>query len=296
MRLALVLALGAGCGFHIPGGTAAGDAAPDDANPDTPIDMSPNMPDMAIDMMPLPQDQDGDTILDTVDNCVAVANTDQRNHDGDPFGDACDRCPHLASASDPDGDGDGVGDACDPRPANNADQRKFWFGFYDMNEINGWTMQGTWTVSSQGYLVQATKNLSGIAPPGNVNVPFVMTEIVIDDPNTSFEIGISDQVIGTAYECALVKANTNVTIRARDATAPGGSGTTSLSWPGTAGIGSTVQLTLDLGSDIDCRAVQGATTIRPVESSNGDPTGRTYVGTVGAATRFDYLFVVDQEP
>src|SRR5262245_22705532 len=61
-------------------------------------------------------DQDGDGVLDGMDNCVAVANADQRDHDADGRGDACDHCPHLASVTDPDTDGDGVGDACDPRP------------------------------------------------------------------------------------------------------------------------------------------------------------------------------------
>ena len=35
-------------------------------------------------------DSDGDTICDDVDNCPAVANTDQKDSDGDKIGDACD--------------------------------------------------------------------------------------------------------------------------------------------------------------------------------------------------------------
>src|SRR5687767_13776203 len=69
--------------------------------------------DSAIDVA---MDSDGDGTLDAADNCVTVANDDQRDHDADGRGDVCDHCPHLPSTTDPDQDGDGLGDACDPRP------------------------------------------------------------------------------------------------------------------------------------------------------------------------------------
>jgi hypothetical protein len=74
-------------------------------------------------------DQDGDGILDPVDNCPANANPDQLDSDSDGQGNACDsdddndgapdasdNCPLLANADQRDGDGDGIGDACDPNP------------------------------------------------------------------------------------------------------------------------------------------------------------------------------------
>ncbi len=102
-------------------------------------------------------DGDGDTVPDTLDNCVQVANTSQANADGDALGDACDGCPNDANKiapgicgcgvadTDTDGDGkancidncplvanpgqanadgDALGDACDAcplDPANDAD-------------------------------------------------------------------------------------------------------------------------------------------------------------------------------
>lgn len=291
VRFASMLALIAGCGFHITGGSAGSDGGPpvDDADPDGAIDMGiDTRPDMGMQA----SDSDNDTIIDSEDNCPSVPNTNQRNHDGDPFGDACDHCPHLVSATDPDGDGDGVGDDCDPRPSNSADRRVGWYPFDDPAEINGWLPSGTWSVAG-GYLVQATKNLTGIAPPMNVNIPFVMTELVIDDPGTNFEIGISDQRAMTAFECALVKQGSMRDLRARET----GVSQASTSWGGTTAIDDRVRLTLDTTSNVVCRGAQGTTVNQNITyTTNGDPTGKTYLGTFGVEARFDYLFVVDEAP
>jgi choice-of-anchor B domain-containing protein len=71
-------------------------------------------------------DIDGDTVLNALDNCVALTNTDQLDSDNDGFGDACDddddddgildendNCPLLANPDQEDADNDGIGDACD---------------------------------------------------------------------------------------------------------------------------------------------------------------------------------------
>jgi hypothetical protein len=68
-------------------------------------------------------DQDGDGVIDSADNCPAVANPTQTDTDGDGAGDACDNCPALANADQADGDADGVGDVCDNCPVTpNASQ------------------------------------------------------------------------------------------------------------------------------------------------------------------------------
>lgn len=43
------------------------------------------------------RDLDGDGWTDDVDNCVQVANPDQRDRDGDGVGDACDTCPDVSN-------------------------------------------------------------------------------------------------------------------------------------------------------------------------------------------------------
>ncbi|MCK5690205.1 thrombospondin type 3 repeat-containing protein [Myxococcota bacterium] len=71
-------------------------------------------------------DMDNDGILDDVDNCLDVPNTDQANADSDAMGNACDddddddtvldaadNCPLVANLDQADMDSDGTGDACD---------------------------------------------------------------------------------------------------------------------------------------------------------------------------------------
>lgn len=70
-------------------------------------------------------DTDEDGVLDDVDNCLSVANTNQIDKDKNGKGDACedfdkdgimnadDNCPSVANRSQADEDVDGIGDACD---------------------------------------------------------------------------------------------------------------------------------------------------------------------------------------
>ncbi|MFA6520347.1 MAG: thrombospondin type 3 repeat-containing protein [Candidatus Paceibacterota bacterium] len=72
-----------------------------------------------------PADNDEDSIPDLVDNCVSVANTDQKDSDKDFLGDACedydrdgvvnvkDNCPDMPNLSQLDTDADKIGDVCD---------------------------------------------------------------------------------------------------------------------------------------------------------------------------------------
>ncbi|NND60604.1 MAG: hypothetical protein HKN49_10080, partial [Gammaproteobacteria bacterium] len=64
-------------------------------------------------------DGDLDGIIDTEDNCPAIANADQLDSDTDNVGDVCDNCTVVANASQCDTNGDGFGNACDADLDNN---------------------------------------------------------------------------------------------------------------------------------------------------------------------------------
>ena len=79
-------------------------------------------------------DADGDGVLDPVDNCPAIANTNQTDTDNDDEGDACDtdddndevldgadNCPLISNPDQEDVDSDGKGDACDSSNDSDTD-------------------------------------------------------------------------------------------------------------------------------------------------------------------------------
>jgi len=80
-------------------GDGIGDTEEAGANPNNPVDTDGDgNPDF------LDLDSDDDTILDGIDNCQLIPNTNQADADNDGKGDVCDVCPN-----DPENDGDGDG-------------------------------------------------------------------------------------------------------------------------------------------------------------------------------------------
>ena len=67
-------------------------------------------------LISLPDDADGDTYIDSIDNCPNHYNPDQANGDTDTWGNRCDNCPTVINQNQVDTDEDGFGDLCDNCP------------------------------------------------------------------------------------------------------------------------------------------------------------------------------------
>ncbi|MDO8551914.1 MAG: thrombospondin type 3 repeat-containing protein [bacterium] len=82
-------------------------------------------------------DTDGDGIPNILDNCLSVANADQKDADGNGRGDLCDdfdrdgipnakdNCPNDPNVNQMDTDGDGIGDVCD-KEESRITERNAW--------------------------------------------------------------------------------------------------------------------------------------------------------------------------
>jgi len=68
----------------------------------------------------LPPDNDNDGVSDAIDNCPAVANSEQEDGDADGVGNACDNCTLMANGDQRDTDGDAYGNICDADLDNNG--------------------------------------------------------------------------------------------------------------------------------------------------------------------------------
>lgn len=296
---ASLLVLLTGCGFSVPGGSVISDSdgSVGDADSEAGADAST---DGAANDAPANLDSDNDTILDALDNCPTVANTDQRNHDADPRGDVCDRCPHLASTTDPDGDNDGVGDACDPRPTTAGDQAVLFTGFYSAADTTGWLSDGTWTYDGATARQTNSSGFDYLSPPGTFTRASVQARVVIDtmprpNGNTSAVIlvsGSTGPVLDptTGHLCALTVASSpNVYGESRPVgTNPG---TAQSSWSESY-EGVTIAFDQRLIGTHQCILVRNAT--RQATTSPGTfPAGRVTLVSQRSAIRFDYLFIVE---
>lgn len=124
------------------------DAPVVDGMPDAESDA---MVDAMIDAMPMPDDADGDGVIDMVDNCPSTGNGDQHDEDNDSVGDVCDNCPHIANANQANVmDNDTVGDVCDPNPTLGGDSIARFLPMHVVPPMV--TTMGTWTQMGDAYV------------------------------------------------------------------------------------------------------------------------------------------------
>ncbi|HEX5064168.1 MAG TPA: thrombospondin type 3 repeat-containing protein [Kofleriaceae bacterium] len=304
MRHLAVFAMFAGCSFSH--GVSGGfDDAPNGGSDAPMIDafvkLDSGVADMSTTDMMTTLDSDGDGVLDAVDNCPTIANTDQRDHDGDLHGDACDHCPHLASTADPDGDFDGVGDACDPRPSMGGDSRALFEGFYDATSINGWTNNGAgnWSVANGKLTQSSTTKDTQLVIPGNITRAAATVSATViqlgsgtgfNTPHVSVSSGVGNN---QSYWCSVVDEGVNNNkVYASTFYPVNQTNLPNTDWNGTFQAGSVVQETTTLsGSNNICQVVQGGTQAQ-VSAPIGNAGGQVQLGMRNLSASYDYIFIV----
>jgi hypothetical protein len=169
-------------------------------------------------------DDDDDGVLDTADNCPAVANTDQHNEDDDDKGDACDPCPMLASM-DADGDGDGIGEACDPHPGVAGDKLVQFDGFGAAGIPAGWSqvggVAGDWVVMADSLDIDTNQvphflRFDTLIPHATIEIGFG-----VDLPDTSNSPAVtaivdSDETLENFTNCAVLLNGDTVRLQTFD--------------------------------------------------------------------------------
>jgi len=151
-------------------------------------------------------DRDGDTILDDMDNCPAMANRDQANEDGDLLGNVCDPCPPVGPPGNADPDSDGVGDACDPNPLMPGDSIAMFEGFDQAPMATGLLTTGMVTYSGGQMQILGSATAAGLTWPvlGGQN-RVVSTRFTIDAlTGPPALIGVVDRAsasAGTGVSC-----------------------------------------------------------------------------------------------
>jgi hypothetical protein len=302
------------------------DTVSDDAGPDSAIDAAPfdaMPPDAEPDAMP-DLDDDDDTILDAVDNCPQIANTDQHDEDTDLVGDVCDNCPHVANAGQEDsgepGNGqnaDGVGDVCDPSPST-REQIALFEPFTGDALPTGWTVEsGTWTVSNDALHQTSTVTTNAILYLDTDYTTawfdtLAVTDTIAPPPGMGAALrslatltrytGDEGATTGTGYICSLfddlnaAPANAQLAALSWDNGAFGGIGAAVGDLSAALANGQTFRWRTSAEEDkIGCEVVSTST----VSSSGGDTTytsGTVALRTNRIAASWRYVVVITPRP
>jgi len=154
-------------------------------------------------------DEDGDGVLNGVDNCVNTANADQADADGNGIGDVCqdtdndsvldinDNCPETPNTNQADTDGDGIGDACQDTDGDSIldiEDNCIDMANTDQQDTNG---NGSGDVCDTSY-----------AAPDNIAVE-VTSESCDGQDNGNINITLNETYV--SYMATLVGSGVNLT-------------------------------------------------------------------------------------
>lgn len=232
-------------------------------------------------------DTDGDGILDTADNCPAIANPQQYDEDGDGIGNLCDNCPHVANPGQAATlDADAVGDACDPNQGR-LDTQVLFDGF-DVTPAN-WQVGSGWAVGNGKATGTATGTSTiayfDVAMPADLTI---VTHGTLTPGTGTPSIGVLGRLSSTTefYRCGL-------TPTAADLFEFTGGTFTVLQQTAISGPTLTdVNLSFDLtGGALKCGAYGGAVGAGLAATNTNQAGTRVGARVRDASATFDYIVV-----
>jgi hypothetical protein len=272
-------------------------------------------------------DQDSDGVLDSIDNCPAVANAGQLDMDGDLIGDVCDscsfqftesfdrdgdglppstdNCPDVINGNQLDADADGIGDACDPSPSTPDTLR--CFADLVTNVTLAWPIADPWKYfpTAGGYIFHQPSdakpfwlgaNASGLRPSQlavriGLQSPSVPTNAVMLANGVA--VGAPDQSAFAACELVAVMTDSSVRLQVSDSTGPLGES----SLPFTTSHLTLRYRTTASGTELDCSAhdANGARmTITRTSTAPFDPSV-LYLTATNATASFKSVVVYETQ-
>jgi hypothetical protein len=146
------------------------------------------------------QDEDGDTVINSMDSCPTVADNTEHDEDHDGTPDPCDPCPMLAAAGD-DAECDLIGAACDPDEG--VAQVQTFHGFGDASafvlyEVMVIDDRATGPTNAAGGDILTS---TAVTPIGRYEISGHVRQV--DENYRSIDIQLEDVGAGSHYELEL---------------------------------------------------------------------------------------------
>lgn len=262
-----------------------------------------------------PGDGDADGVLDSTDNCAAIANADQHDEDHDGIGDVCDNCPHLANADQAntqEAPSDDLGDACDGEATTQCIVM-----FDPFTQRPGTIAKGDWPLVTDGdSIVQQDFG----EPDGMLLLSdgLYAAEVIVAGARVEFfasndlqfhrvgiwhatDFGISGPLMGVVAQYSdaqTASSNGPAVLDVRQPSVPATVGTANFDAAvtmATAGVGAEATLQLDMRTPrkVSARATVATTTAVLQAGSLADllPAGRVGFRTENTRARFTYVLV-----
>jgi hypothetical protein len=171
-----------------------------------------------------------------------------------------------------------------------------WRGFYDTNDIMGWPVSSTDSVSLGRLVIGTTTGgFQYTFPPMQFTNAYVVAgvrAVAVGAPSPAIEIQTGNNTVNQAYAC-YVATTATTDVYAYDFWPSQMAQAASKPWTGTFAASSDFVVTDKIAANVHtCSFTQGATTAAPTQSA-GPHAGYVLLGAQNATAAYDYVFVVE---